>query len=60
MPHLVAEVAAPGLAVVGRPVGLPVPGEVAAGAVLLTTDVTAVLLAPRVHSQTLAGSPQVR
>ena len=41
MPHLVAEVAAPGLAVVGRPVGLPVPGEVAAGAVLLAADVAA-------------------
>ena len=37
--YLVTEVTAPGLAVVRGPVCLPVPGQVAAGAVLFATNI---------------------
>ena len=58
--YLVTEVAPPGLAVVRRPVSLPVPGQVAAGAVLFTTDIAAVPPRPGRTPRTPGGSSEVR
>ena len=58
--YLVTQIAPPGLTVVWGPVGLPVSGQVTAGAVLFTTNIAAELPSSSTTLNTLRGSSEVR